>query len=110
MAMTPEGRVKRQVAAWLKAHGWYYYMPSQNGRGRVGIPDFICCAPNMNGRLVAIETKAPGKRAQTTPNQDREIQWINRAGGFALVVDNIEQLETLAETPCLSNPTTGSSS
>ena len=93
MAQTPEGAVKKLVKKWLDDRGWYYYMPSQNGRGRIGIPDFICCSPR--GRFVAIETKAPGKRNNTTPNQDRELRWINRVGGVALVVDDVEQLKQL---------------
>ena len=95
MATTPEGRVKKQIEAWLKDKQAYYYFPSQNGRGRVGIPDIIAALPHLNGRLVGIEVKAPGKRANTTPNQDRELRWINRAGGIALVVDDVSQLEKL---------------
>lgn len=92
---TPEGRVKDAVKRWLKAAGVYYYMPMQNGMGRSGIPDFICCAPWLNGRMLAIETKAPGKRGNTTPNQDREIHLINKAGGVAVVIDDVSQLDEL---------------
>ena len=95
MAITPEGRVKDAVVKWLKARQAYYYFPAQNGRGRVGIPDIIASLPHLNGRLVAIEVKAPGKRNNTTANQDREIRLINQAGGVALVVDDVAQLETL---------------
>jgi hypothetical protein len=92
---TPEGRVKNQVKKWLKDRGVYYYMPMQNGMGRSGIPDFICCVPWLNGRLLAIETKAPGKRGNTTANQDREIRDINLAGGVAVVIDDVSQLDEL---------------
>lgn len=87
-----ESHIKRAVKKWLEARGAYYYMPSQNGRGRVGIPDFVAC---LNGRFVGIETKAPGKRNQTTANQDREIRDINKAGGVAIVIDDVSQLEKL---------------
>ena len=96
---TPEGRVKEQVKRWLKARGCWYYMPMQNGMGRSGIPDFVCCFPWLNGRLVAIETKAPGKRGTTTPNQDREIRQINMAGGVAVVIDAAAQLDELFPPP-----------
>jgi hypothetical protein len=92
MAMTPEGRVKAAVKRWLKEHGIWFYMPVQNGMGVVGIPDFICCA---NGHFLAIETKAPGKRGNTTANQDMRIAEIHKAGGSAVVVDDASQLETL---------------
>lgn len=92
MALTPEGKVKKDVKAWLVKRKAYYYMPVSNGMGRVGVPDFIVC---LRGRFVAIETKAPGKKRATTPNQKREIEWINRAGGYAIVVDDVSQLEPL---------------
>lgn len=90
--MGPEGKVKKDVKAWLVKHGAYYYMPVSNGMGRVGAPDFIVC---LAGRFIGIETKAPGKRSTATPNQLREIEWINRAGGFAFVVDDVAQLDVL---------------
>ena len=92
MALTPEGRVKHAVKKRLKELGVWYYMPVQNGMGKTGIPDFICC---HNGRFLAIETKAPGKRDALTPNQHREIQAIHAAGGAAIVVDDVAQLEVV---------------
>ena len=88
--MGPEGRVKQQVKKFLKAKGAWFYMPVQNGMGRSGIPDFVCC---WEGKFYAIETKAPGKADDTTPNQKRELQGIKLAGGVALVVDDVSQLE-----------------
>lgn len=92
MAKTPEGRVKDQVKQLLKAKGVWYYQPMQNGLGVVGIPDFVCC---WNGRFLAIETKAPGKRGNTTPNQDRVLKEIRDHGGQAIVVDDVAQLQEL---------------
>lgn len=91
---TPEGKVKAAVKRWLKERGIWYYMPVQNGMGVVGVPDFICC---WNGRFLAIETKAPGKRANTTANQDNQIMGIHKAGGSAIVVDDVSQLDVLEE-------------
>lgn len=81
--------MKTQVRAFLKNSGVWYYQPVQNGMGRVGIPDFICC---WNGRFLAIETKAPGKKSQTTANQDAVIQEIKDHAGYAIVVDDVSQL------------------
>jgi len=89
MAQTPEGRVKDDVKKVLKARDIWFFMPMQNGFGVVGIPDFICC---WKGQFLAIETKAPGKRAQTTPNQERRIDEIKIHGGWAIVVDDAKQL------------------
>jgi hypothetical protein len=89
MAQTPEGRVKEAVKKELKSRGIWYFMPMQNGFGVVGIPDFICC---WEGLFLAIETKAPGKRSQTTPNQDRVIAEIKNHDGRAIVVDDVSQV------------------
>lgn len=97
--MTPEGKVKEAVKKFLKAEGWWYYMPVQNGMGVVGIPDIIGC---KNGRLLAIETKAPGKRNNTTPNQERVLGEIAAHGGLSIVVDDVAQLKAylLKEIAC----------
>ena len=96
MATTPEGKVKLAVKKWLTDRRIYYYMPMSNGMGRVGCPDFLTC---YNGLFLAIETKAPGKRANTTPNQKRELNWIANAGGIALVVDGVAQLDAYFGDP-----------
>ena len=89
--MTPEGKVKEACKRLLKNHGIWYYMPVQNGMGVVGIPDIIAC---WKGQFLAIETKAPGKSTHVTPNQQNTINAINANGGWALVVDSPEKLQT----------------
>lgn len=89
MAATPESKVKAAVKKVLQARGIWFFMPMQNGFGVVGIPDFICC---WKGQFLAIETKAPGKRKDTTANQDRKLQEIQEHGGWSLVVDDATQL------------------
>ena len=102
MARTPEAVVKATVKKWLVAVFAWFYMPVSNGMGRVGAPDFICCVPYVVqpedvgrtvGLFLGIETKAPGKRGNTTANQDREIAAIREAGGLAIVVDDVSQLD-----------------
>lgn len=93
--MTPEGRVKADVKKILKARDIWHFMPMQNGFGVVGIPDFICC---WRGQFLAIETKAPGKRGDTTANQDRKLQEIKDHGGWSIVVDDANQLVEFLNT------------
>lgn len=90
--MTPEGKVKAAVKKVLDAHGVWHFSPVSNGMGRHGIPDIICC---WNGKFLAIETKAPGKRNNTSALQDREIAAINAAMGTAIVVDDVSQIVAL---------------
>lgn len=94
MATTPEGRVKKKIKDYLQSVDAWYYMPVSNGMGRVGCPDILVC---YQGVFMAFEVKAPGKRKNTTPNQDREIDWIKRANGLALVVDDVQQVKEVID-------------
>ena len=90
MALTPEGRVKKAVREWLKAHGIWHFMPVSNGMGRMGVSDIIGC---YQGRFLAIETKAPGKIKNVTPGQAQFICEVRAAGGVAIVIDDVSQLD-----------------
>lgn len=63
MAATPEKNVKTAIKKLLDKHGCWYYMPVPGGYGEATL-DFLCA---RNGRMFAIEAKAPGKSA--TPRQ-----------------------------------------
>ena len=90
MAQTPEGKVKDDIKKVLNKHNIWYFMPAANGFGKVGVPDFICC---WEGNFLAIEAKAKGKREYTTANQNIRIEEIRHADGWAIVVDDVKQLE-----------------
>ena len=92
MALTPEAKVKRDVAKILDIYNVYYFFPPANGYGRQGIPDIICC---IHGHFLAIECKA-GK-GTTTVLQDREIAKIVQNGGDVMVVNenNQDELQNL---------------
>lgn len=92
MALTPEGKVKAKVRAWLKERGIWHFLPVSNGMGVHGIPDILCC---WNGKFVALECKAAGKRKNTSELQDRQIMAIHKSGGIAVVVDDVSQLDEL---------------
>ncbi len=104
MPLTPEGKVKQQVKAILKARGIWYFMPQNVGMGVSGVPDFICCVPLTvsfkAGKFLGIECKAPGKRRNTTALQNIQIAAIQQAGGWALVVDDPAQLEEFLDANC----------
>lgn len=94
MTTTPEGKVKNDIKKVLDKHKIWYFMPSANGFGKVGVPDFICC---WQGRFLAIEAKAPGKLKNTTANQERRIQEINDSMGIAFVADNAKMVEDVLD-------------
>ena len=88
MAQTPEGKVKSKIKVYLKTlPDCWFYMPVQNGMGVVGIPDIIAV---INGRFVAIETKAPGKKSNVTANQQATIDNIRAADGLAFVASDVQ--------------------
>jgi hypothetical protein len=91
---TPEGRVKDKIKRVLKSHGFWYYMPMQNGMGVVGVPDFVCC---VRGLFVGIEAKAPGRVATKdqglSPNQQARRDEILEACGEYWVIDDVEVLK-----------------
>ena len=99
MAMPPEGKVKKKVKEYLATTGAWYYMPVSNGMGRVGCPDILVC---YKGHFLAFEVKPPGKRNNTTANQDREIAGINKAEGIAIVVDDVEQVKEVIDAKDIS--------
>ena len=100
--MTPEGKVKKLVAALLAefnivnakdagkdipSDGWYY-LPGQSGYGVKGIPDFV---GHYLGRFFSVETKAPDK----TPAgfQELQITEIRRSRGAVFIVDGPDGVE-----------------
>lgn len=86
--MTPEGKVKaaisRVIADYKKV---YKFMPVPSGYGPSSL-DYILC---VEGRFVAIEAKAPGRKP--TPRQKAIIGAIERAGGIVFVIDEAYKAE-----------------
>jgi Holliday junction resolvase len=88
--MTPESKVKKKVTTILDQLGAYYFYPVTGGYGRSGVPDIVCC---LNGNFIGIECKAGDNKP--TALQNKNLEEIQAAGGFAFVVneDNIDSLE-----------------
>lgn len=89
--MTPEGKVKVRVKAWLKKHkipNWSI-IPSAFG-GSTGMCDI--CAITKDGKWLGLELKAEGKKSNVTANQQAFIDTLNSNGGRAFVVSCDEDL------------------
>jgi hypothetical protein len=80
--VTPEGRVKKEIKAWLDVQNVYYFMPVQTGYGRRTV-DFLIC---WRGRFVAVEVKRPGGTAKKF--QGRILKEVHKAGGLGVSVDS----------------------
>lgn len=89
--MTPESKVKKEIVVYLDSlpecwHVAYHTM----GYGKRGVPDRLVC---YRGRFIALEIKAPGGKA--TPWQERCIEEMVSAGGFAGVVHSVDEVRRL---------------
>lgn len=97
--MTPEGKVKKRVAAKLAERGLYYFYPATHGYGGSGTPDIVACC---NGRFLGIEVKADATKNPPTALQRDNLARIEANGGVGLVVDahNVDYLEKVLEELC----------
>ncbi len=98
--MTPEGKVKAKVSKIIAKYipDVYKFMPVPSGYGPSSL-DYILC---VEGKFVAIETKAPGK--SLTPRQLVTVREITKAGGLVFVIDGngnqYEMLEKFFQWKC----------
>lgn len=60
--------------------------------GTAGVPDRICI---HHGRIIFVELKAPGRLPR--PIQRRRIQQLKDHGVDAVVVDNIDAIQEVAD-------------
>ena len=89
-AMTPEGKVKKQVTEMLKKYSIWYFFPGNNGFGKSGIPDIIAI---VDGHFLGIEVKsATGKPTELQKICGKQIE---DAGGTWLLVSDDATLEVL---------------
>lgn len=99
--MTPEGRVKQKIKAYLEKRGVWFagrppppvivgwmYMPLAGPMGVSGIPDFCGI---FKGRAFYVEAKAPNGRC--TDIQLLRHSEIEQAGGVVVVARSVEELE-----------------
>lgn len=82
MAMTPEGKVKKKIVAYLKEIGAYYFFPATGGYGKSGVPDIVGC---YKGKFFGIEVKAGTNKP--TELQKMQLKLIADAGGLATVTN-----------------------
>lgn len=95
--MTPEGRVKAKVKAFLKKLDVSNWSIIPNAMGNtVGVSD-ICGILPKTGQWLAIEVKAEGKKKNVTANQQAFIDCINLNNGIAVVVDCEDDLNALEQ-------------
>ena len=92
--MTPEGRVKAEIKAYLTSLGAYQFWPVQTGYGAATV-DCLAC---LRGRFLAIEVKRPGIKKGTV-RQEKVLKEVREARGFGIVVDDVAQLRAWLDRP-----------
>jgi len=95
--MTPEGRIKVWVKAWLDTHmpGHWRYSPRGGPFGVAGTPDLLIC---WRGIFISIEVKTDN--GEVSALQLMQLKRIAAAGGIAAVVrgrDEIKMFKILDE-------------
>jgi len=91
MKTGPENKIKAKVREMLKKHGIFNFPVAASPYGYAGISDRLAVLPN--GKLLAIEVKAPGKLP--TPLQMEFLKKVGKNKGFGFVVDGDEALGAL---------------
>jgi hypothetical protein len=91
--VTPEGRVKKLIKLYLaELKCIRVYSPVQMGYGVVGVPDLVGC---REGRLFAIEVKAPGNEGRVTALQRLTLDAIAASGGLTCVATCVQDVEDM---------------
>lgn len=91
MKSTPENAIKRKVVEILKRHNIFNWPAAASPYGVAGVSDRICVLPN--GKILAIEVKAPGKKP--TALQCKFLDSVKENNGYAMVVDGPMMLTEL---------------
>ena len=77
-----EKQFENKIKDFLKSLDKCWYFKHWAGAySKVGVPDILCC---INGKFVAIEVKSESGKLSTL--QQLNIERINEAGGYALVL------------------------
>ena len=92
MTRGPESLVKAWCRIHLAAAGAWFFFPAMGQFGRRGVSDIVGI---HRGRGFAIECKA-GK-GKTTELQERELQKVRAAGGYAFIVNETDGRKELQE-------------
>jgi len=86
-----EKKIERAIIDYLKSfeNSWVFKVHGGSQFQRAGVPDILAC---VNGRFVAVEVKRP-KGGVIAPLQKVNIDFINMAGGVALVATSVDEVE-----------------
>lgn len=92
--MQPEARLVKRIQDRIRARGGRCFKihGGDNPFQEAGIPDLLVC---YKGVFLGLEVKLPGEDPSTI--QRKVLSEIERAGGYAVVVTTVEQVDRLLD-------------
>jgi hypothetical protein len=91
MKSGPENKIKKQIKELLDEFHIFHWCAAASPYGVAGVSDRLAILPN--GKLLAIEANAPGKKA--TALQLHFGRKVEENGGYFFVVDGDDTLKWL---------------
>lgn len=82
-------KVKEYIKTTYRQDAWFLKVVGSASQ-HSGIPDIICC---IRGKFICIEDKREDGSGKVSKNQLIEIKKINKAGGHAIVSNNLEEIK-----------------
>jgi len=93
MTSSLETPLKDKCMRWAKAQPNLWIVKILGGGIQEGgIPDILAC---YKGRFIAIELKRPDGEGALAIRQDAQLRRIKKAGGTAVVIDNLEDFKRI---------------
>lgn len=89
-----ESRLSTNILTALRAKGAFCFKVHGSEHMMAGLPDLMVC---YKGQFIALETKLPEKRSNTSVRQEYVMDQIKRAGGRALVVCSVKEAEFILD-------------
>ena len=79
-----EKQVQSEIIAYLESLNAYVVKVVR--ANKAGVSDILAC---LNGRFIAIEVKATGKKKGVTELQKIHLEMVHASGGIAFVADDV---------------------
>lgn len=88
MGAQRESKLSRKIMDAMRAEGAFAFKVHGGPWMMAGLPDIIAC---VEGRFVALETKNPGDKSETSKIQLHIHRLIRKAGGVCEVVSSVQE-------------------
>lgn len=82
--MKSESKIQKEIIDYLEKQG--YYVIKIVRANKIGVADLAVC---VDGKYIAIEVKAEGKKRNVTTLQEFHLDLVQKSGGKAFVADSV---------------------